>query len=86
MGSCIPKSECALRCHREAKKSEVGPVTQEAAKRVAGKSEVRSKSQPKAKQEESSEKLSTNCGGRKGMDSIAVFMGTIADHSRRWQQ
>ena len=63
-----------LRCHREAKKSKVSPVMQEAAKRVAGKSEVRNKSQSKAKQEESSEGLSSNCGGRKGMDSIAVFM------------
>jgi len=41
-----------MRCRREGKKSEVGPVMQEAAKRVAGKSEVRSKSQSKAKQEE----------------------------------
>ena len=54
---------------------------QEAAKSVAGKSEVRSKSQTKEKQE-----LSSNCGGRKDTDSIAVLMGTIADHSRRWQQ
>ena len=71
-----------LRRRREGKKSEVGLVMQEAAKRVAGKSEVRSKSQSKAKQEEKRE-LSSNCGGRKGMDSIAVFTGTIADHSRR---
>ena len=74
-----------LRCHREGKKSEVGPVTQEAAKRVAGKSEVRNKSQSKAKQEEKRE-LSSNRGGRKDTDSIAVLTGTIADHSRRWQQ
>ena len=46
-----------------------------------GKSEVRSKSQTKEKRE-----LSSNCGGRKDTDSIAVFTGTIADHSRRWQQ
>ena len=59
---------------------------QEVAKRVTGKSEVRSKSQAKAKQEEIGEKLSSNCGGRKDMDSIVVFTGTIADHSRRWQQ
>ena len=52
MGSCIPKSVVLLRCHREAKKSEVGLVTREAAIRVAGKSEVRNKSQSKAKQEE----------------------------------
>ena len=58
---------------------------QEAAKRVTGESEVRNKSQSKAKQEEK-RKLSSNCGGRKGMDSIVVFTGTIADHSRRWQQ
>ena len=57
-----------MRCRREGKKSEVSPVTQEAAKRVAGKSEVRSKSQSKAKQEESSEELSSNCGGRKDTD------------------
>ena len=50
-----------------------------------GKGEVRNKSQSKAKQEEKRE-LSSNCGGRKGMDSIAVFTGTVADHSRRWQQ
>ena len=75
-----------LRCHREEKKSEVSPVMQEAAKSVAGKIEVRNKSQSKAKQEESSEKLSSNCGGRKDTDSIVVFMGTVADHSRRWQQ
>ena len=74
-----------LRCHREGKKREVGPVTQEAAKRVAGKSEVRNKSQSKAKQEEKRE-LSSNCGGRKDTDLIAVLTGTIADHSRRWQQ
>ena len=59
---------------------------QDVAKRVAGKSKVRSKSQTKAKQEDISEKLSSNCGGHKDMDSIAVFTGTIADHSRRWQQ
>ena len=74
-----------MRCRREGKKSEVGLVTQEAAKRVAGKSEVRNKSQSKAKQEEKRE-LSSNCGGRKDTDSIAVLTGTIADHSRRWQQ
>ena len=52
---------------------------QEVAKRVAGKSEVRSKSQTK-------EELSSNCGGRKDTDLIAVFTGTVADHSRPWQQ
>ena len=43
---------------------------QEVAESVAGKSEVRSKSQTKEKQE-----LSSNCGGRKDPDSIAVFTG-----------
>ena len=81
-----PRANVLLRRCREEKKSEVSLVTQEAAKRVAGKSEVRNKSQSKAKQEESSEKLSSNCGGRKDTDSIAVFMGPVADHSRRWQQ
>ena len=38
-----PKANVLLRCHREAKKSEVGPVTQEAAIRVASKSEARRK-------------------------------------------
>ena len=75
-----------MRCRREEKKSEVSPVMQEAAKKGRGQSEVRNKSQSKAKQEESSEQLSSNCGGHKGMDSIAVFMGTIADHSKSWQQ
>ena len=72
-----PGANVLLRCHRETKKSEVSPVMQEAAKSVVGKSEVRSKSKTKEKQE-----LSSNCGGRKGM----VFTGTVADHSRRWQQ
>ena len=57
-----PRANVLLRHHREEKKSEVSPVMQEAAKSVAGKYEVRNKSQSKAKQEESSEKLSSNCG------------------------
>ena len=44
-----PRANVLLRCHREAKKSGVGLVTQEAAKRVAGKSEVRNKCQTKEK-------------------------------------
>ena len=76
-----PRANVLLRRRREEKKSKVSPVMQEAAKSVAGKSDLRSKSQTKEKQE-----LSSNCGGRNGPDSIAVLMGTIADHSRRWQQ
>ena len=76
-----PRANVLLRRRHEEKKSEVSPVMQEVAKSVAGKSEVRSKSQTKEKQE-----LSSNCGCRKDTDSIAVLTGTIADHSRRWQQ
>ena len=65
-----PKANMLLRCRCEGKKSEVSPVMQEAAKRVAGKSEVRSKSQTKEKQEEISEKLSSNCGGCKETDLV----------------
>ena len=80
MGIPIPKSECAFKTPSRRKEEQVSPVMQEAAKSVAGKSEVRSKSQTKEKQE------LRYCGGRKDTDSIAVLTGTIADHSRRWQQ
>ena len=86
MGSLVPKSERAYEMPSRRKEERSRSGDARGSQMVAGKSEVRNKSQSKSKQEESSEELSSNCGGRKGMDSIVVFMGTIADHSRRWQQ
>ena len=62
-----------IRCRREAKEERSHSSNVRGGRKGRGKSEVRSKSQTKEKRE-----LSSNCGGRKDTDSIAVFTGTIA--------
>ena len=74
-----PRANVLLRCHRKAKEERSLSSNARGGRKARRKSEVRSKSQTK-------EEPSFNCGGRKDSDSIAVFIGTIADHSRRWQQ
>ena len=70
MGSHVPRG-VLIRCHREAK--------EERSQSSNVRGGRKGMSQTKVKQG-----LSSNCGGRKDTDSIAVFTGTIADHSRRW--
>ena len=78
MGSRIPKSECAFKMPSRRKEERSQSSNARGGQMCRRKkSEVRSKSQTKEKQE-----LSSNCGGRKDTDSIAVFTGTIADQQQ----